>query len=190
MNTRIIKKLILGISMILSSRSFCASTPSSSDSSSTMKSLERPMNLTKTKDLGLGLKWGALTGLSLKYWASETEAWDYTAAFSDNNTTIGVDYIIHFREATADLLDDRFAKNIAPYIGGGLLASFGGSKSNVELFNHDKSEINTAFRIPIGLEYLPTNVRLGLFAELGLGLGIAPKTYTFATADIGGRFYF
>jgi hypothetical protein len=167
-----------------------AAEPAAADSSSSTKNLERPWNLVKTEDLGVGIKWGNLTGIDSKYWISENRAWEFAIASADNNTLLGVDYLMHFREVTAEMIKDRIAKNIAPYVGVGLLATFGDNKSSTKLFDHEENKVNSALRVPFGVEYLPTNIRVGFFAELGLGFGIAPKTYTFATGDVGARFYF
>lgn len=162
----------------------------SSESAVNTKDLERPWNLVKTSDVGVGVKWGNFTGIDVKYWIAENKAWDFTIAFADNNTIVGVDYLVHFRDVTAKMIKDRSAQNIAPYFGVGMLSSFGNNKSNTTIFDHEKNNINGALRVPIGVEYLPTNIRLSLFAELGLGFGIIPTTYTFATGDVGARFYF
>lgn len=162
----------------------------SSDSTSSTVNLDRPWNLVKTTDVGVGAKWGTLTGIDVKYWTSENKSWDFTIASADNNTLLGVDYLIHLRELTAEMMKNRSAKNIAPYFGVGFLSSFGKNKSSIQIFDHEKDSTNLALRVPLGIEYLPTNLRIGFFAELGLGLGVAPKTYTFASGDLGARFYF
>jgi len=191
MKSKITKYIFLTVVSLSTSLGMCFNAIESTDTSLTIKSLERPMNQTKTNDFGLGAKWGSTTGINLKYWISEYQAWDFTTAFVDNNTTIGIDYIIHFRNATEELIHESYAKNIVPYVGVGFLASMGKNKSSNQLFDHENNNgVNTALKVPFGIEYLPTKIRLGLFAELGLGLGIAPKTFTFATADLGGRFYF
>lgn len=162
----------------------------SSDSGSISQHVERPMNLVKTNDFGLGAKWGLVTGLNFKYWTSEHQAWDMTLASSDNNTILGIDHIVHFRDATAGWFNNRFVKNIVPYAGLGVLASAGENASSNQLYDHQDSEVNAALRVPLGVEFLPTRMRIGVFAELGLGLSVAPKSFTFATADVGGRYYF
>lgn len=182
-----IKLLGLALLAMSSNVGVCADSP---DSGSVTQQIERPMNLVKTNDFGLGAKWGAVTGLNFKYWSSEDQAWDLTLASSDNNTILGLDYLVHFREATAGWFNNQYVKNIVPYVGLGVLASAGENKSNNQLYNHEDSEVNAALRVPLGVEFLPTRVRIGLFAELGLGLAVAPNSYTFATADIGGRYYF
>lgn len=184
MKYNIIKLLSLVLLAMSSAVGICA------DSGAITQQIERPLNLVKTNDFGLGAKWGAVTGINFKYWTAEHIAWDATLASSDNNTILGLDYLVHFREATTGWFDNRYVKNITPYAGVGILASTGENKSNNQLFNHEKSEVNGALRIPLGVEYLPTRLRIGLFAELGLGLAVAPNSFTFATADLGGRYYF
>lgn len=191
MKYNFMKLLSLLLISVASTITVAEDSPKSMGPNSVTQAIERPLNLVKKNDFGLGLKWGAVTGLNLKYWSSEFQAWDVTLASSDNNTILGIDYVVHFREATAGWFNNRFIKNISPYVGVGLLASAGENRSNNILNDHEEgNKVNSALRVPLGVEYLPTDIRLGLFAEIGLSLGIAPKTYTFATADIGGRFYF
>lgn len=184
------KSFLAGFLFVSSLTGAIANALTSSETSSTTKNLERPWNLNKTTDVGIGAKWGLITGFNLKYWISEHQAWDFTVAFADNNTLIGVDYLLHYRDQIANIVEGKLAKNIAPYVGIGLLSSFGNNKSNNQIFDHGNSRVNSALRVPFGIEYLPTNIRLGFFAELGFGLQIAPKTFTFATGNLGARFYF
>ncbi len=140
--------------------------------------------------LGLGIKWGTLTGVSAKYWMDDFQAVEITAAFADANTAIGVDYLWNFRGALANLGKFKEVDNFVPFAGAGLLSSFGTSASNSRLFNHDTDSFDLAVRVPIGMEFIPTTVHMGIFAEIGLGFGFIPNSYSFATADIGARYYF
>jgi len=140
--------------------------------------------------LGVGIKWGTLTGVSAKYWADDFQAVEVTAAFADSNTVVGIDYLWNFRGAVASLSKFNGADNFIPFVGVGLLSSFGTNPSNTRIFNHDTDNFNLAARVPLGIEYLPSSVHLGIFGEIGLGLGFVTTSYTFATADLGARYYF
>lgn len=159
--------------------------------SSTYRNAERTANLHKTNDVGAGVKWGSLSGVNVKYWADEEKAIDATVAFADANTAVGLDYLYHFRGAVSEYGKFNGAESFVPFVGAGLLSSFGVNSSNTKIMSHDSDDrFNLAARIPLGIEYIPTAVRLGIFAELGLGLGFVPTSYTFATGDIGARYYF
>ena len=160
------------------------------EQSSTYRNTETRSNLVKTDDFGLGIKWGTITGVSGKYWSNEAQAWELTVAFADANTGVGLDYLWNFRGAANDLGKFAGADNLVPFAGFGLLSTFGTSPSNTRIFNHDTDRTNIAARIPLGIEYIPTHVRIGIFGEIGLGLGFIPTSYSFATADLGARYYF
>ena len=154
---------------------------------STYRTDTRGSNLSKTGDLGLGLKVGNLTGLNVKYWTNETQAWDATIAFDHDDVALSIDHLWHFKQVLADKVNLRNADSFVPYLGVGLLSAFG-SKS--QFFNHDTESFDLALHLPFGFEFLPPTASLGLFAEMGFGFGIAPTTYSFFTADFGARFYF
>ncbi len=182
---RFLVLLLLAVSILPTAKSFA-------DDGQSLRARARGenANLVKTDDFGLGVKWGTITGVSGKYWANENQAWETTVAFADSNTAVGLDYLWNFRGVVSQM--DKFdgADSFVPFVGAGLLSSFGGSASNTRIFNHDTDSFNLAFRIPLGIEYMPTQVRLGIFGEIGLGLGFVPTSYSFATADVGARYYF
>ena len=82
------------------------------------------------------------------------------------------------------------AHKIVPFLGAGLLSSFGNATSDNRIINHSDESFDLAVRMPIGIEYLPGSVRVGIFGEIGLGFGFIPSAFTFATADVGARYYF
>ncbi len=187
MNFSFLKFALLLTSITLAT-SVYAKDNADETSTSTMRDLHP--NYLSYDRLGVGVKWGTLTGVSAKYWADDYQAVEITAAFADSNTAIGADYLWNFRGAVASLSKFRGADNFVPFVGMGLLSSFGTSASNTRIFNHDTDSFDLAARVPIGIEYLPTSVHLGIFGEIGLGLGFVPNSYTFATADVGARYYF
>ena len=172
-------------SLVLTAKTYAADT-----NSLTTKAHSERSNLIKTDDFGVGIKWGTITGFSGKYWANENAAWEGTVAFADSNTAVGLDYLWHFRGAMAEMGHFDGADNFVPFVGAGLLSSFGGSASNTRIMNHDTDSFDLAARIPLGIEYMPSSVHLGVFGEIGLGLGFVPTSYSFATADVGARYYF
>jgi hypothetical protein len=163
------------------------SLPSSATQMSTYRSNSQEATLAKTGDFGLGIKWGTLTGVSGKYWANEVQAWEATVAFENGNTALGLDYLWHFRSGVAEITNMKSASNFVPYLGVGLISAFG---SNTKFFNRNTESFGLAARLPVGLEFLPRGISLGVFAEMGLGFGFVPTTYTFITTDLGARYYF
>ncbi len=180
----------LALTLVVAPCVLVANAFADADQTSTYRNSSGRSNLVKTNDFGLGLKWGTITGVSGKYWANENQAWELTTAFADSNTAVGLDYLWNFRGAAAELGHFEGADNLVPFAGIGLLSSFGTAPSNTRIFNHDQDNFDLAARIPLGIEYIPSTVRLGIFGEIGLGLGFVPTSYTFATADVGARYYF
>lgn len=144
-------------------------------------------NLTKTDDVGLGAKWGTLTGASVKYWYDESKAWDGTIAFENGNTAVGIDHEWHFRHLTGDVFGTKRANIFVPYLGAGLIGALG---THTHFFNRDTENFGLAARAPVGVEFLPTTAKFGLFAEVGFGFGFVPTNYSFISGDLGGRYYF
>jgi hypothetical protein len=141
----------------------------------------------KSGDLGVGVRWGSLTGVTLKYWTNDSEALQLGAAFADGNTALGLDYLWHSRQGVSDMIHARQSAYFVPYIGAGLITAFG---SNTKFFNRNTETYALAARMPLGLEFLPAAFPIGVFAELAPAFGFVPTTYTFITADIGARYYF
>ena len=74
-----------------------------------------------------------------------------------------------------------------PYLGVGLIGGFGG---NTNFFYHNTQTFGLGARVPIGVEFIPRGLPLGIFAELDPGIGFVPDGFTFFEANIGGRYYF
>ena len=154
------------------------------DEISTFPYQEPRPSSSKSGELGLGLKWGDLTGLTAKYWNTETRAWDFTLAFDNGATAFAVDHLWHFRSAFSGF---AHADSLVPFLGFGVI---GASGSDSRYFNRRTSDFELAARAPGGLEFLPRSVSLGIFVEAALGFGFTPTNYSFVTADLGARYYF
>ncbi len=182
----------LGVVLLFTTLSYgvqsFAQTEVEHKSSIPMRSL-RPNYLINDR-LGVGAKWGTLTGVSVKYWTDDFQAVELTAAFADSNSAFGVDYLWNFRGASVNVSQVGGVDNLIPFAGIGLLSSFGSNSSNTRIFNHDNDNFGLAARVPLGVEYLSSAVHLGVFGEIGLGFGFIPNSYSFATADLGARYYF
>ncbi len=181
-------KLALSIAVIGFAQASQAKDAAEQTTSATMAKLSP--NYLSYDRLGMGIKWGTFTGVSAKYWSDDYQAVEISAAFADANTIIGVDYLWNFRGAVANLVQFKGVDNFIPFAGVGLLSSFGTNSSNTRIFNRDTEAFALAARIPIGIEFLPSSVHMGIYGEIGLGYSFIPNSYSFATADVGARYYF
>ena len=124
---------------------------------------------------GLGIVVGEPTGVSAKYWASGTNAFDFGAAWSfkgDGNLLLQADYVWH----TFSLIPVREGK----------LPFYFGIGGRV-IFSHDPL---IGARIPLGLDYIFTNAPIDVFAEIVPILDLAPETNFNLGGGIGVRFWF
>jgi hypothetical protein len=145
------------------------------------------INETKTDDIGMGVFVGGPTTVTGKYWLNEINAIDFGAAFSDDDYAILGTYLHHF-EGT------NIGRRMAPYVGFGFYVDFDQEQTET-VFDRDaeddtgEGEIGFGLRIPVGLEYLPENMPIGIFAEISPGMSLTPDTDGFVTAGAGARFY-
>jgi hypothetical protein len=144
-------------------------------------------NIEKNGDVGVGIMLGTTPGITGKVWLSETEAVQVGLGLQSTNTAAIADYIWNWRDAFRSLSNSSFAKSLVPYIGLGGIGVWGG---NTAFFNRDTGTFGFGFRLPVGLEYLPRFLPVGVFAEIDPGFGVAPTTFSFFQADVGARFYF
>jgi hypothetical protein len=157
----------------------------------------RPNSASNGGDFGLGLMLGEPTGLTGKYWLSETSAIDAGFAYSFGNyTTVLADYLWHFPGAFASA--GPSGNEFVPFVGiGGVLFISGNSwngtyrDSNAPFFVGSSGN-SAAFgaRIPLGIEFLPKAAPIGIFAEIDPGIGLLPSTFGFFGGEVGARFYF
>lgn len=124
-----------------------------------------------------GAIFGEPTGLSLKYWTSETMAIDGGLGWSFKDDT---DFHVH-----SDLLWHNFEWLKVPegqlpvYFGVGARAKF-----------RDHRDDLVGIRFPIGLNYLFANAPVSVFVEVAPVLDVAPSTRGGITAGIGARYRF
>jgi hypothetical protein len=127
-------------------------------------------------DFGIGAILGAPTGLSAKYWLSETSAIDGALAWhfgDDDRFQIHADHLWHFYPDSLRVPNGK----LPFYFGAGLRILAG-----------DHSE--AGIRIPFGLSYLASAVPVEAFAELAPVVEFAPDTEGSLEGGIGVRFYF
>jgi hypothetical protein len=167
------KKLLLASAMVLAVGTAAkAADGSTSDALSTSTStdpLDRPFEA--------GVIFGEPTGLSLKYWFSDTLAVDGGLGWSfDDDTDLQVhsDVLWH----TFELLPVSEGA-LAFYFGVGVRAQFRDNRDDV-----------VGIRIPVGVNYLFEQVPVSIFAEVAPVLDVAPDTDGSFMAGIGARYRF
>lgn len=155
----------------------------------------RPSSSSMSGDLGLGLMLGQPNGITLKYWTSSTHALNFglTYAFGNSLGFIG-DYLWHFPHAFSSATHGQVSNEFVPYLGvGGVVSvsTVANPSNRSSIFgNTAGSGFSLGVRVPLGIEFLPKSLPLGVFLELDPGLGLIPGAFGFLQADVGIRFYF
>lgn len=147
------------------------------------------VNESKTDDIGLGVLAGGPTTVTGKYWLNESRAIDFGAAFAHDDYAIIGTYLNHFEGVTGR------GRRMAPYIGFGFYLDFNQDQSET-VFDRDSNnegsqaeDLGFGLRIPVGLEYMPVEIPIGIFAEISPGLSLTPDTDSFVTVGVGARYY-
>ena len=146
-------------------------------------------NSDKSGDTSVGLKWGDLTGVEFKHWYDQKNALVLGFAFDDGNTAIGVDYLWHYQGSVETVTGLKNTETLVPYIGVGIIGVFGNDE-DTNYFDHNTDDFGLALHAPLGIEFLPHQLSLGVFAEIAPSFGFVPTTFTFLTANVGARYYF
>lgn len=145
------------------------------------------------RGVGIGAILGEPTGFTAKFWTGSREAVDAGLAFSLSDFFLLYgDYLHHFRPDYGSA-SSRFLEEVTPYIGIGaeLFISTKSNRSDRKFFTEPgASSVGFGIRIPLGAEWLPRNVPLGVFVELVPGVGILPGTFAFLQGGVGIRYYF
>ena len=127
-------------------------------------------------DFGVGAILGAPTGLSLKYWYTDSAAIDGALAWhfgDDDRFQIHADHLWHVTIPGLTIPDGRMPL----YFGLGLRVLAG-----------DHSEAGV--RIPLGLSYLLDKAPVEFFAEIAPVVEFAPDTAGDVEGGVGIRYYF
>jgi len=127
-------------------------------------------------DFGLGAMFGAPTGLSMKYWFSNTTALDGGLAWhfgDDARFQIHADHLWHIPVSAWSVPNGR----LPVYVGAGLRVLAG---------DHPEAGL----RIPLGLSYLLSQAPVEIFAEIVPVVEFAPDTSGEVDGAIGVRYYF
>lgn len=156
----------------------------------------RPSASDQSGDLGFGLVVGEPTGLTLKKWTTPNQAFDLALSYSFFSFfELSGDYLWHFTKAIEQLTNGKVSSEFVPYagIGGALLfdiSDTGRSDGGPVFRRGDRSDVAFGVRVPLGLEFLPRQTPLGIFAEIAPGLGLTPTTFAYLEGGVGARYYF
>ena len=124
-----------------------------------------------------GIIAGDPTGLSIKGWLNDTQAFDMAASWSSGNRDkryFHVDYLRH----------DYTLTNVK---NGSLPVYYG---LGVRVFDEENRDTKAGIRIPIGLDYLLDKLPLSLFVEIVPRLDLTPDTDLAVDAAVGIRYRF
>lgn len=134
------------------------------------------------KDYGFGVMLGDPSGLTLKYWQTQVNAYVFDIGTSYfGNPRLNADYLWHF-----DAFNSSFA-NL--YAGPGVALGFG--KSGGFWNNNFRSNKNAALGVRgvFGVDILPRQTPLEVFVEVGVLVGLTPDFGSGLDGAIGIRYY-
>ena len=135
------------------------------------------------KDLGIGVMVGEPTGLSLKSWISEENAFDVGLAWSLGRydaVNIHADYLWH----RYDVFDDVEEGSLPLYYGVGGRIVF-----SDDYPDPGDSNVVIGIRGPVGINYLFEESPIGLFLEIAPILNLTPETDFDLDGALGIRLY-
>ena len=152
---------------------------------------------TPADPFGVGIMLGDLNGVSAKYEMNGRNSFDGGFSYqSGEYATLHADYLWNVAElfGLSPRKEKKSSGLLAPYFGIGAILYFDTSKSSVsdpsQLFERLKSSgIALGARVPIGLEYQPSIVPCGIFAEVAPGTILIPGMIGLIQAEVGVRFY-
>jgi len=169
----------VAVAMGMAAQAADGSSNTTSSSTSTDSSITAPSTSVDPRErpFEIGAIFGEPTGLSLKYWLSDTMAVDGGLGWSFDDDT---DLQVH-----SDLLWHTF--ELFPVSEGALALYFG---VGVRAQFRDNRDDVFGIRIPVGVNYLFEQVPVSVFAEVAPVLDVAPDTDGGFMAGIGARYRF
>ena len=133
--------------------------------------------LSQDKGLGVGAILGEPSGLSVKYWTSESNALDFAIGYSFMSLGTGlgiqIDYLYHLN----DFIESKH--RLPVYYGFGVRFSFPDGEDTV-----------FGARGVFGVLWYPENQPIDLFAEIAPSFRLLPSTALDFGFGVGGRYYF
>ncbi len=145
-----------------------------------------------SRNFGLGIELGEPSGITAKLWLNQVNALDFGLSFSfDDYFLIYADYLIHFNNAFGS--SSQFVSELTPYVGVGGEIAFANSRyyyRDRHFFGYSRDTIGVGVRVPLGIEWTPAKVPLGVFIQIVPGLTLIPRTGGIVEGSIGIRYYF
>lgn len=162
------KKLIITTALLLSTSTFAQQAPG---------------------NFGVGAIIGDPTALSGKYFMGET-AFDAGLSISHHELLIYGDYLRHFKGVLGH--QNEFVSALTPYLGVGPVFAFadGNSDHGHHFIENDNDDFTFGGRIPFGVEWMSTDLPLGVSLEIAPGIKIIPETNGFVQGGLALRYYF
>jgi hypothetical protein len=155
--------------------------------------MAQPVAAAPPKDhkFGAGIMVGTLNSINGKYWLSDRGALDFGFGITfDPWTVLYADYLWHFPGLFGT--GSEFGRQTSGYLGGGAGVGFWGRSGDCGRWhcNSTSGGATLFVRGLFGAEWTPDNPTLGVFAELGPGLGLVPGVGGFIDVGVGIRYYF
>jgi hypothetical protein len=144
--------------------------------------------------LGFGIVLGDPSALTAKYNLDAKRSIDAGLAFDfDRWVLVYGDWLYHVRGIFSRKAPEL--SRLTPYLGiGGVLVLSNRTELETRKLRYfsETSSSRTALgiRLPLGLEWRPASVPVGVFVEVVPGLVVIPGTYGFAQGGIGIRYFF
>lgn len=141
------------------------------------------------KRFGFGIVLGEPTGLTVKYWSANLNAFNFTLGGRSyfGSPRLGIDYLWHFYA-----FDSRI---VNLYAGPGLAVGFGAGDGfwyedkKGRFFVRENDDPGVGVRGVFGLNLVPEETPLEFFLEFGVLVGLAPDVGSAADFALGLRFY-
>mgnify|MGYP000878532455 CR=1 FL=1 len=138
------------------------------------------------KDFGFGIVLGDPTGLTVKYWTQNTNAFVFDLGASYfGSPRIGMDYLWHFNAFNSNEVKLYAGPGVALGIGEGNGFWY---KDKEDGFLH-RDNAGLGVRGVFGLNFVPRSTPIEIYAELGTLVGLVPDFGAAVDAAIGFRFY-
>jgi hypothetical protein len=144
------------------------------------------------RDFGIGIAIGNPTAVTGKVWLTSASAMDFGLAYSSRDYTLVYgDYLLH---STGLFGSNHLSNRLTTYIGIGLgIYSWDRNyyyEDRPAGWRRKEGDVGVYARIPLGVEWTPSEPPLGVFAELVPGISVIPSIDTIINAAIGIRYYF
>lgn len=149
-------------------------------------SLFSSLSYAQTKKFGIGAILGDPTAISAKYFMGNY-AVDGAVSYSHHELLLLGDYLKHFPGRLGKQND--FVARLTPYVGVGPVIAIGDSDKNHH-FLDDDDDFGLGIRVPLGLEWMASEIPLGISFELAPGLQLVDETDGFIQGGLAFRYYF